>query len=80
MLLLIIHMFYDHFGCYRDDLKIWILDKFLDLFFQFDLYAGRLIREYIRYVEKHFFQKSEFFQRFYEKDPLIDRDESPWKG
>ncbi len=36
------------FSKFEEDLKFWILDHFWDLFFQFDLYADQLIREYIR--------------------------------
>jgi hypothetical protein len=32
------------FSKVEEDLKFWILDHILDLFFQFDLYADRLIR------------------------------------
>ncbi len=60
MLVLIIHMFYDHLGCFWEDLKIWILDKFLDLYFQFDFCAGRLIREYIRYLSTVFMKNKPF--------------------
>ncbi len=35
-----------------------ILVNFSDLFFQFDLYADRLIREYIRYVDYDYFLSS----------------------
>jgi hypothetical protein len=37
-------------------LKTEILVIFFDLFFQFDLYAGRLIRQYIRYVYGSIFE------------------------
>ncbi len=36
------------FSKFEEDFKILILDHFWHLFFQFDLYADRLIREYIR--------------------------------
>jgi hypothetical protein len=43
-------VFYSIWNLFVKYFKMLILANFLDLFFQFDLYADRLMREYIRYT------------------------------